>query len=39
MKEPSEGYFELFAFKFKSYLGSVGRAIRNQQMTNRPYRG
>lgn len=39
LKEPSEGYFELFTYKFKNYLGSVGRRIRNKQLAKRPYRG
>lgn len=32
-KEFHGGYEELYLYKFKSYLGSVGRAIRNKQLT------
>jgi hypothetical protein len=32
-------YEELYLYKFKSYLGSVGRAVRNRQLTKGIYNG
>ena len=34
-----EGIMQLELYKFKTYLGSVSRAIRNKQLENKPYTG
>lgn len=39
MIDAYEGYFDLWLYKFKKYLSSVGRYITNQRIKERPYEG
>ena len=34
-----KGILELWLYKFKCYLGSVGRAIIDEETENKPYNG
>lgn len=38
-KDVYKGYWELWTYKFKTYLGSVSRYTQNQRLKERPYRG
>lgn len=35
----TKGELQLFLYKWKTYLGSVGRYIRNKRIKNKPYYG